>query len=70
MNNINANIYMNVTFIDELNNRKWSYDNVFRMEVRNKSIFVQCEGKDCKHVFFVKKDEFSKIEIVMQNELY
>lgn len=58
---------LSVEFIDEKNNRRWTYDNVTKIETGLDSIFVTCHDYDgTRHVFAPLEPEFSKIIITRE----
>lgn len=59
-------LLLSVTFIDEDNNRKWSYDNVFKMETGVDTVMVWCSEIDCNRVYASQRSEFTKIEFEVQ----
>ena len=59
---------LSVTFIDDINNRKWTYDGVSKIETGINSIFVYCSDESGNHVFAPLDPEFTKIEIEKEND--
>ena len=62
------NVLLSVTFIDDLNNRKWTYDNVTQIDTGFESVFVHCNDKDKKGVYANHQTEFTRIIVEKEND--
>lgn len=60
---------LSVTFINEDRNRRWTYDNVFKLETGIRAVFISCAESDKNHMFSVLNSEFNKIEITVQDDV-
>ena len=58
---------LSVTFIDDIKNRKWTYDGVSKMKTGVNSVIVCCADESRNHVFRSFDDEFTRIEIEKEN---
>lgn len=59
---------LSVTFIDDIKNRKWTYDGVSKIETGVDSVFVHCSDESGNHVFSSTDPEFTRIEIEKEND--
>ena len=59
---------LSVTFIDDVNNREWTYDDVTKIETGINSVFVHCSDDDENHVFSPLELEFTRINIRKEND--
>ena len=59
---------LSVTFIDDIKNRRWTYDRVSKIETGIDSVFVHCSDESGNHVFSSTDPEFTRIEIEKEND--
>lgn len=59
---------LSATFIDDINNRRWTYDGVSKIETGAVSVFVHCSDESGNHVFSSTYPEFTRIEIEKEND--
>ena len=59
---------LSATFIDDINNRRWTYDGVTKIETGVDSILIHCSDESGNHVFSPLNQEFTRIEIEKEND--